>query len=321
MPRLARHHALLTALTDSGGYARYADLVRVCSEGTVRSALRDGLIVRVGRGMYALTELGGNDVVDTPARSWARWTDGPTDAELLARVARYVRAQAVHGALSHRSAAAHYDWPILVEPTAVEVRVPTGRKSRSSKEGLRIRHGALTPDELREHVTSPVRTVLDCARELPFAEALAVADSALRAGDVGPSELYEVGATYRGPGARQARQVAFFADARADNPFESALRAAVWGVPGVTVEPQVEIRDQGFYARVDLADRYHRIVLEADSYEFHGSAERFAQDRRRYAELTARGWVVLPFGFATVVRDPHEVRTLVEGATIRGVDR
>ena len=32
--------------------------------------------------------------------------------------------------------------------------------------------------------TSKVRTVLDCAAELPFDEALAVADSALRHGDV-----------------------------------------------------------------------------------------------------------------------------------------
>lgn len=290
-------------------------------EGTVRAALREGLIVRVGRGTYALAELGGSDVVNTPARSWARWTDGPTDAELLARRARHVRAQALRGALSHRCAASHYDWPILVEPTTVDVRVPIGRKARGNTDGLSIRRGSLTSEEMREHVTSYMQTVLDCARDLPFREALAVADSALRAGDVGPSELHELGASYRGPGARQARKVAIFADARAANPFESALRAAIWGVPGLSVEPQAEIYDQGFYACVDLADRRNRIVIEADSYEFHGSPERFAKDRRRYAELTARGWVVLPFDFHTVMRTPQEVRSLVEGAVIGDVTR
>lgn len=290
-------------------------------EGTVRAALREGLIVRVGRGTYALAELGGSDVVNTPARSWARWTDGPTDAELLARKARHVRAQALRGALSHRCAASHYDWPILVEPTTVDVRLTPGRKPPRCVRDVRIRYGFLTPDELREHVTSPIRTVLDCARDLPFREALAVADSALRAGRIGPTELREAAATYRGPGSQHARRVASIADARAANPFESALRAAVWGVPGLSVEPQAEIYDQGFYACVDLADRRNRIVIEADSYEFHGSPERFAKDRRRYAELTARGWVVLPFDFHTVMHEPRQVRSLVEGAVIRRVER
>jgi hypothetical protein len=39
--------------------------------------------------------------------------------------------------------------------------------------------------------TSPLGTVLDCARYLPFGEALAVADSAVRSGKVQPEILRE----------------------------------------------------------------------------------------------------------------------------------
>lgn len=40
-------------------------------------------------------------------------------------------------------------------------------------------------------VIAPIQTLLDCARRLPFEEALAVADSALGSGAVCQSELSE----------------------------------------------------------------------------------------------------------------------------------
>ncbi len=48
---------------------------------------------------------------------------------------------------------------------------------------------ALPRSDIDGWATSKVRTVLDCATELPFDEALAVADSALRHGDVTREEL------------------------------------------------------------------------------------------------------------------------------------
>jgi hypothetical protein len=95
--------------------------------------------------------------------------------------------------------------------------------------------------EIRDGVTSPVRTVIDCARRLLFAEALAVADSALRAGDVTQEELRSAASRVRGRGARQCRRVADAADARAAKPFESVLRALVLEFPGLSVVPQVPV--------------------------------------------------------------------------------
>lgn len=58
--------------------------------------------------------------------------------------------------------------------------------------------------ERRDGITSAVRTVLDCALKLPFDQALAVADSALRSGDVGRHELIQAATALRGPGSSRS---------------------------------------------------------------------------------------------------------------------
>lgn len=84
------------------------------------------------------------------------------------------------------------------------------------------------PHEEHNSVTTPLRTVLDCARDLPFSEALAVADSALRAGMVDLAQLRKRAGGLRGPGAMRARRLAEHADGRAVNAVESVVRAAGW---------------------------------------------------------------------------------------------
>jgi len=87
-------------------------------------------------------------------------------------------------------------------------------------------------------------------------------------------------------------------------------------VPGLTVEPQVPIVDGAFFARVDLADEQLKIVIEADSLEFHGSPKAFGRDCRRYNGLVARGWLVVRFTWIQVMFEPglvaETVRAVVE---------
>ena len=87
-----------------------------------------------------------------------------------------------------------------------------------------VRHRChLDPSEIDGHVTSVVRTVMDCCRSMPFREALAVADAASRVIDL--DELRRAGAR-PGPGRARRVSVTAAADPRAANPFESALRGA-----------------------------------------------------------------------------------------------
>ena len=91
------------------------------------------------------------------------------------------------------------------------------------------------------------------------------------------------------------------------------LRATALDVPGLDVEPQVPIwGDLGLTVRPDLVDRRLRIVLEADSFEWHGDRAALRRDARRYDLLVANGWVVLRFAWEDVMFHPDYVRECLE---------
>ena len=313
MPRPSRLADVLSALTALGGIADTTELVSASSSWALRSAVDGGLVVRAGRGVY--TFAGSADPglgCEARTRSWARWKDGPSQQERDVLTARSAIARGHGGSLSHLCAAAHHGWPILREPSRIDVAVPNSRNVRAVGAAVRVTRRTLTSSERSDHVTSPTRTVLDCAQALPFAEALAVADSALRSGAVGDSELIAAAEKFRGRGAGRVRDVAASADGRAANPFESALRAVHSGVPGLSLVPQFEVKGDGLNARVDLADPERRIVIEADSYAFHGDPELFEHTQRRQVELSGRDWIALPYGFRAVTRETEWVRRATE---------
>ncbi len=116
----------------------------------------------------------------------------------------------------------------------------------------------------------------------------------------------------RGPGAARARRTAALADGRAANPFESALRAICLDVVGLDVEPQVTIRDPHLLGRPDLTDVRLKVVLEADSFEWHGDRAALHRDANRYNALVAAGWLVLRFSWEEVMFHPERVRAVLE---------
>src|SRR5439155_23953339 len=74
-------------------------------------------------------------------------------------------------------------------------------------------------------MTTPARTVIDIARSRPFAEALVLADAAMRRG-VSRGELERLVAQHGNwPGMRSAQQVVRWADERSESPCESVVRA------------------------------------------------------------------------------------------------
>lgn len=90
-------------------------------------------------------------------------------------------------------------------------------------------------------VTSPERTVFDCARAEEFADALAVTDSALRSGAIkrAPFQKY-IDEHRKFPNARDAQRALDYADPRAENGGESVARAAMielgFEIPDLQVE-------------------------------------------------------------------------------------
>ncbi len=271
---------LTQALLETGGIARASVLLSVATKHDLRVAVRAGAIVRVARGRYSL----------------------PGVDEHRAAAAR------LDGTLCLLSAARYWDWPVKLPPDSPQVLVPKGRNvSASRRAGVDLRWGAVTPEERATGVTSKVRTVLDCARWLPFDAALAVVDSALRSG-VTRTELLLACARLPRTGRSRAYSVIEQGDARAANPFESVLRAVLHDIAGADFEPQVWV---GTIGRADLVDREHRVVVEADSFEFHSDAAALNRDMVRYNGFLGEGHIVIRFGWKHAMFEQDYVREAV----------
>ena len=164
------------ALRELGGVSRRRELLRQTSRKRLDRAVLRSEVTRTSRGVYRLAA-----------------------ADLA-----LVRAAELRGVASHLSAATLHGWEVAFPATCPWITVP--RNVGVSGEGDCFVFWADLSDEAGL-VTSPVRTVTDCARRLEFGPALAVADSALRHGDVTREELVEAAAVVRGKGCRagQAR--------------------------------------------------------------------------------------------------------------------
>lgn len=274
-----------------GGFASRATLIDATSRRDVDAALRSGAIVRLAHGHYGLPSL----------------------------EAATAKALAMNGVLCLTSAALHHGWEVRSTPDAPHVLVPKNRRvSPERRRGIVMHRGNLGPDDVSGGVaTSRELTLLQCMRHLPHADALCVVDSALRHGE--QATLKQIVATVQGAGRQKVLHLARQGRAEADNPFESAARSIALAVPGLRVEPQVVISSDRVWARPDLVDVERRIVVECESFEWHGDRRAFRRDCRRYSLLVSDGWYVVRFTWEDVMFDPDWVhRVLVE--LVRCVD-
>ena len=115
----------------------------------------------------------------------------------------------------------------------------------------------------------------------------------------------------RGRGAARVRQIAGQARADAANAFESVVRSIALHVPGLNVEPQRLITSVQPWVRPDLVDEDLRLVIEADSVEWHGSRAALRRDCRRYDQLVVDDWLVLRIAWEGAMFDPAFVRQVL----------
>lgn len=268
----------------AGGTVTRGQLVHWCGRAEAERVLRAGLLLRVGHGRYALPQVG---------------------SDLQA-------AHRLHGALVLTSAALAHGWAVARPPRLPQVAVPRHRKvAQRRRVGVELRFWDVATDGL---LTTPLQTVLDCARHLPLLDAVCVADSALRSGLVGRHELLEAADRAPRTGRGKAIRVALEADPRADNPFESAVRVLSWSVPGLRLEPQQLVPDVG---RVDLKDRATGLVVECDSFAFHARREALARDIERYNAIELAGLPFVRFGWEHAFLRPDYVRETLSAVMAR----
>ena len=275
---------VVDVLREFGGAASWRRLRRAgVSWYALRLALESGSVLRLRRGVYAVA---GAD---------------PAVCAVLQ----------LGGVLACASAATALGLPLLFEPRSLHVIVPR-RWSHARMAGVAVHRRDLRPEDCVGITTSLLRTVVDCARELPLREAVVICDTALRRG-LDLQALCAAAQAARGHGAAQVRRVVELADARAESPLESCLRLLVTEL-AASVRAQVWINGVG---RVDLLlDGW--LVIEADGFEFHSSRSSYREDRRRTNALVAAGYEVLRFGYEDIVHRPELVIDTVRRVLERG---
>jgi hypothetical protein len=154
-------------------------------------------------------------------------------------------------------------------------------------------------------VTTLERTLTDCARMLPFADALVIIDSALRNRAIEPARLVEIAGTLRGPGSTSARRALLAADGQSASIGETLVRASAIeaGLPRPELQYLVILDDRS-KAYFDLAwptygGREVKVAAEFDGFSGHGTVD-FVKDRRRHNKLVVAGWERLIYTMADV---------------------
>lgn len=263
-----------------GGVASWGRILEHFPAARVRAAVASGRIVKIGHGVYALPQVEG----------------------------AVVAARSLNGVLSLTSAALHLGLAVKSPPIRPHITVPRNRKvSPQRRRGVQLRYADVAIDGA---ATTPLQTVIDCARLLPFDEAISVADSALRSGKVGKESLVTAAEQSPRTGRNAALRVAREADGRADNPFESVTRAISREVPGINLVPQVHIFGIG---TPDLVDLELGLVVECDSFKFHSNRSAVVKDVERYNAVELRGLSLLRFAWEhSMLRQDYVRATLRE---------
>lgn len=189
-----------------------------------------------------------------------------------------------------------------------------------------VRHQAALPatdvvvvDGLR--TTSAERTLLDCARLLPFTDAVVLADQAHRL-DVSRCQLETRLPEWAGQrGVRRAHAVLTAMDPRSESVGETLTRLmlAESSLPMPQLQWAIEGRSGSY--RADFAWPEHRLVLEFDGETKYAAASTvrtvIRDERRREVEIQELGWTVIRVGWHDVVRRPAATVARIEAALQR----
>ncbi|HEV2813783.1 MAG TPA: DUF559 domain-containing protein [Solirubrobacteraceae bacterium] len=217
---------------------------------------------------------------------------------------------------SHRAAAwLHGFGPEVRGPVDVTVR---GGQPRT-RAALRVHRARLRPDEVTRSrgipVTTPARTIRDLARTATTRELQRAIEEAQIQRKLDHASLTDAVDEARGQrGVRALRATAARADPRITrSEAERRLLTLVEKAGLSAPESNVIV---GRY-EVDALWRRERLVVEVDGFAFHGSRTAFERDRRKDAELTARGWRVIRVTWRQLTDEPHLVVARLSAALAR----
>lgn len=184
-------------------------------------------------------------------------------------------------------------------PGRVSVAVPAG-SAEPRRKGVRGRRLDLPPDHVTTKdgrpITTPGRTWLDCAAQLPLGHLVAMGDWVLRRELATRDDLERLCRwAVRRRGVVRARQAVVLLDPKAESPGESLARTVLvsGGVPAPRCNADVLWRG-GWLARVDLLWEREKVIVEYDGIVHLTEAQRRSDAARRNL-LQEAGYLVIVF--------------------------
>lgn len=262
-----------------------AQALRVLGRGQVDALVRAGTWQVLWRGVYA----DAGHELDPEQRAWAAVL-AAAPAVAVGRTAARVWALPL---VDDRDPATDR-WEHRLDEVGVVRRLPV---QRWHGRVLRPVRTSLSPADLVRlpsgvWVTSPLRTLVDCAGLLAPDALVCALDDALHRELVTPADLADAvrarsGRAHRVVLADAVRR----ADGRAESPAETLARLLLTPtLPGLA--PQVELFDAAGrdLARFDLGDEQVRLAVECDGTAAHAGGAMVAKDRRRDRRTEAHGW-------------------------------
>jgi very-short-patch-repair endonuclease len=228
-----------------------------------------------------------------------------------------------NGAVVARGAAARLH-EIEGPPTADIVTMYVPMSSHLLRHaGMWVYRAQLAPEEIcavRDIAcTAPLRTVVDCARFLPHANAVATIEGACRKRYVTLDEVTAaIEALHRVDGAPAARRALARVDLRSQSLLETEARLLLLD-HGVDVEPQVELGNW----HADLGVLTARLAVELQGGT-HRTKEQQQEDETKRAAFLASKWELVGFTADDIRKRPGYVvaivRTLVDSGSRTAAD-
>lgn len=292
----------------NGGFLTSADAVKCgCGASELRALLRDGVLARLRRDLYAFP----GEHIDRPDRRHAVLARG-----VLARYQGRI-------APSHHTAvilAGLPTWGVPYErPSFVRVAGAHAESSRFIRVGPALAGEAMCRTSSGLSVKAGVAG-LHTAMSFGVEAGVVSLDAALARGLTDRLELSAWLGRLAGQRHRsRAVRAVDLADARSESPGESRLRVRLVGLGFADLEPQIVIRVRSqVLGRVDLYDRKRRIAIEFDgAVKYQGSAGSDALLAEKAREDRLRSYGV---GFARFVWHDLDRPDILKAKMLRAIE-
>ncbi|WP_346027630.1 hypothetical protein, partial [Arthrobacter parietis] len=256
----------------------------------IQALVKSGQLVRLRRGCYM------------SARAWKKLTPNASALRLVhAHKHATVATASGSGTYSHATAARAHGLHLWEVDSVIHLTQPSNISATSHAPDVRNHQARLEHFEVTRcaklRVTSLERTVVDCARILPFKQALIIAEHALHLG-ADPELIWKTIDRLAGyKGVARARRVMTQASVLSESPGETLtwyfLRKMRLPMP----VQQFTVHTNNGAHRLDFAWEGIKLALEFDGrtkyFDYAPTDEVLFQERRREKALMEQGWTFI----------------------------